>query len=98
YPLVTGVQTCALPISFDRLPVRANQISPAMGDLIRANREAVERFARLSELRMVPKEGFDTKSGALRSTALFDVRVVYSEAVDSESGRATCRESAKRRR
>src|SRR5947208_5090294 len=62
--------------------------SPAMGDLIRANREAVERFARLSELRMVPKEGFDTKSGALRSTALFDVRVVYSEAVDSGAERA----------
>jgi valyl-tRNA synthetase len=57
--------------------------SGAMGDLIRANREAVERFAGLSELRMVPKERFDAKSGALRSTAMFDVRVVYSETVDS---------------
>jgi len=55
--------------------------SRAMEDLIRANREAVERFAHLSELRMVPKERFDTKSGALRSTAMFDVRVVYAEVV-----------------
>ena len=32
---------------------------------------------------MVPKERFDTKSGGLRSTAMFDVRVVYAEAVDA---------------
>ena len=57
--------------------------SRAMEDLIRASREAVERFALLSELRMVPKERFDTKSGGLRSTAMFDVRVVYAEAVDA---------------
>ena len=50
---------------------------------IQANREAVERFAVLSELRMVPKEKFDATSGAVRSTATFDVHVVYSQTVDA---------------
>ncbi|PYT93151.1 MAG: valine--tRNA ligase [Acidobacteria bacterium] len=54
-----------------------------LGDLIRTNKEAVERFAVLSELRMVLNERFDAKSGAVRSTATFDVRVVYSETVDA---------------
>ena len=54
-----------------------------LGDLIQANRQAVERFAVLSQLRLVSKDKFDTKSGAVRSTATFDVRVVYSETVDA---------------
>ena len=52
------------------------------GRVIQANREALERFAILSELRIVPKEQFDAKNGAVRSTATFDVRVAYSEPVD----------------
>ena len=55
----------------------------SLENAIQANREAVERFAVLSELRMVAKEKFDTTSGAVRSTATFDVRVVYSETVDA---------------
>jgi len=51
--------------------------------LIRANREALERFAVLSELRIVSKDNFDAQSGAMRSTAAFDVRVVYAETVDA---------------
>jgi valyl-tRNA synthetase len=54
-----------------------------LGNLIQTNKEAVERFAVLSELNLVPKERFDAKSGAVRSTATFDVRVVYSETVDA---------------
>ena len=54
-----------------------------LGDLMQTNKEAVERFAVLSELRMVLNERFDAKSGAVRSTATFDVRVVYSETVDA---------------
>ena len=50
---------------------------------MQTNKEAVERFAVLSELRMVLNERFDAKSGAVRSTATFDVRVVYSETVDA---------------
>src|SRR5690242_11292989 len=51
--------------------------------LIQTNREAIQRFAVLSELRTIPREKFDAKAGAVRSTAIFDVRVVYSETVDA---------------
>jgi valyl-tRNA synthetase len=51
--------------------------------IIQANREAVERFAFLSELRVVPKEAFAAKNGAVRSTAAFDIRVTHSDAVDA---------------
>jgi valyl-tRNA synthetase len=52
-------------------------------DLVQANRAAIERFAVLSELRIVPREQFDAKTGAVRSTAAFDVRFTYSETVDA---------------
>src|SRR5467141_739155 len=52
------------------------------GALIRKNRAAIERFAVLSELRIVPRQQFDMKSGAVRSTARFDVRIAYSDTVD----------------
>jgi valyl-tRNA synthetase len=58
------------------------------GRVIQANREALERFAILSELRIVPKEEFDAKNGAVRSTATFDVRVVYSERGDTAAEKA----------
>src|SRR5690349_20258408 len=53
-----------------------------LGELIVANRGAMERFAFLSELRVVPRQQFDAKSGAVRSTSTFDVRIVYSDTVD----------------
>ena len=56
--------------------------------LVQANREAAERFAVLSELRIVAREKFDAKTGAVRSTATFDVRVVYSETVDAGAEKA----------
>ncbi|HVH70013.1 MAG TPA: valine--tRNA ligase, partial [Candidatus Dormibacteraeota bacterium] len=62
--------------------------SRAMSDLIQANRDAVERFAVLSELRIIPKNQFDGKSGAVRSTASFDARIAYSEAIDAGAERA----------
>jgi valyl-tRNA synthetase len=52
-------------------------------DLVQANHAAIERFAVLSELRIVPREQFDAKTGAVRSTAAFDVRFTYSETVDA---------------
>jgi valyl-tRNA synthetase len=56
--------------------------------LIQANREVVERFAALSELRLIPKDKFDTKNGAVRSAAHFDARVVYSETLDAGAEKA----------
>jgi valyl-tRNA synthetase len=58
------------------------------GELIQTNRGAIERFAVLSELRIVPRQQFDTKSGAVRSTATFDVRIAYSDTVDVAAERA----------
>jgi len=55
---------------------------PRAGETIRANRGAIERFAVLSELRIVPHQQFEVKSGAVRSTARFDVRIAYSDTVD----------------
>src|SRR5713226_3018168 len=52
------------------------------GELVQANRGAIERFAVLSELRIVPRQQCDAKSGAVRSTATFDVRIAYSDTVD----------------
>jgi valyl-tRNA synthetase len=54
----------------------------ATGSLIQANAGAIARFAFLSELRIVPRPQFDAKSGAVRSTATFDVRIAYSDTVD----------------
>jgi valyl-tRNA synthetase len=58
------------------------------GRVIQANRDALERFAILSELQIVPKEQFNAKNGAVRSTAAFDVRVIYSETVDAGAEKA----------
>src|SRR6267154_945830 len=55
---------------------------PRVGETIRTNRGAIERFAVLSELRIVPRQQFEVKSGAARSTARFDVRIASSDTVD----------------
>ncbi len=52
------------------------------GDLAQANRGAIERFAVLSELRFIPRQQLETKREAVRSTATFDVRIAYSDAVE----------------
>jgi valyl-tRNA synthetase len=50
--------------------------------LVHENRAAIERFAVLSELRIVPRQPSEAKSGAVRSTATFDVRIAYADTVD----------------
>ena len=42
----------------------------------------------LSELQIVPREQFDAKTSAVRSTATFDVRLAYSDAVDATAEKA----------
>jgi valyl-tRNA synthetase len=56
--------------------------------LVQANRGAIERFAVLAELRIVPRHQFDGKNGAVRSTAKFDVRIAYSDTVDASAEKA----------
>ena len=58
------------------------------GALIEANRGAIGRFAFLSELRIVPRQQFEAKSGAVRSTATFDIRIAYSDTVDVSAEKA----------
>jgi valyl-tRNA synthetase len=61
---------------------------PGTRELVRANCGAIERFAVLSELRIVPRQQFDAKNGAVRSTATFDVRIAYSDTVDVAAEKA----------
>jgi valyl-tRNA synthetase len=42
----------------------------------------------LTELRIVPRQQFDGKSGAVRSTAKFDIRIAYSDTVDATAEKA----------
>ncbi len=61
------------------------------GDLAQANRGAIERFAVLSELRFIPRQQLETKREAVRSTATFEVRIAYSDAVDLAGEKARLR-------
>jgi valyl-tRNA synthetase len=53
-----------------------------LGDLVQENFGAIKRLAALSEITFLARKNFDSKSGAVRSTAQFDVRIGYAEAVD----------------
>ncbi|PYT70717.1 MAG: valine--tRNA ligase [Acidobacteria bacterium] len=84
--VVTALRSIRAELRVDAKKKVAAEFSTSdrsIANLIQANREALERLAVLSELRIVPKERFDAQSGALRSTATFDARVTYSETVDA---------------
>jgi valyl-tRNA synthetase len=57
-------------------------------DFVQANRRAIERFAVLSELRSVPRQRSEAKSGAVRSTSTFDLRIAYADTVDMVAEKA----------
>jgi valyl-tRNA synthetase len=67
-----------------------------LGDLVEENLGAIKRFAALSEMRFLARKDFDSKSGAVRSTALFDVRIGYTEAVDVGAERTRVRKEIDR--
>jgi len=84
--VVTALRSIRAELRVDAKKKVAAEFSTSdrsIANLIQANREALERLAVLSELRIVPRERFDAQSGALRSTATFDARVTYSETVDA---------------
>jgi len=54
---------------------------PAVRALVEANRDPVLRLATLSDLRMVTGH-LDAAGGPIRSTAVFDLRIPYGEAID----------------
>jgi valyl-tRNA synthetase len=83
--VVTSLRTIRAELRLDpRKKVEAEFFTSdaGTGGLIQANRGAIERFAFLSELRIVPRQQFDAKSGAVRSTSTFDVQIAYSDTVD----------------
>jgi valyl-tRNA synthetase len=83
--VVTALRTIRADLRLDakkKVTAEFSTNDAALGKLIKSNRGPVERFAVLSELRIVPREQFDSKSGAVRSTATFDVRMSHSETID----------------
>jgi valyl-tRNA synthetase len=89
--VVTALRTIRAELKLDPKKKVAAEFSAgdaSAGELIQTNRGAIERFAFLSELRMVPREQFDAKSGAVRSTSAFDVRITYSDTVDPAAEKA----------
>jgi len=84
--VVTALRTIRAELKLDPKKKMAADFSTSdrrVSELVQANRGAIERFAVLTELRIVPREQFDAKSGALRSTATFDVRIAYSDTLDA---------------
>jgi valyl-tRNA synthetase len=59
-----------------------------IGGLVQENLGTVTRCAVLSELRNVPRQQFDPNTGAVYSTAFFDVHIAYSDAVDATAEKA----------
>src|SRR6266446_209539 len=89
--VVTALRTIRAELKLDpkkKVAAEFSTMDAAARELVQANGTAVERFAVLSELRIVPREQFDTKTGAVRSTATFDVRFAYSETVDAAAEKA----------
>ncbi|OLB38944.1 MAG: valine--tRNA ligase [Acidobacteria bacterium 13_2_20CM_57_17] len=89
--VVTALRNIRAELKLDPKKKVAAEFSTSdagIGALVQANRGAIERFAVLTELRIVPRQQFDGKSGAVRSTAKFDVRVAYSDTADATAERA----------
>jgi valyl-tRNA synthetase len=83
--VVTALRTIRAELKVDAKKKVAADFSTSdagTGDLVQQNRGAIERFAVLSELRTVPRHESEAKSGAVRSTATFDVRIAYADTVD----------------
>jgi valyl-tRNA synthetase len=89
--VVTALRTIRAELKVDpkkKVQAEFSTADAAAGKLIQANLAAIGRFAVLSELRIVPRGQFDSKTGAVRSTALFDVRIAYSDVVDATAEKA----------
>jgi valyl-tRNA synthetase len=89
--VVTALRTIRAELKLDpkkKVAAEFSTMDAMSRDLVEANHTAIERFAVLSELQIVPREQFDAKSGAVRSTAAFDVRFAYSEIVDVAAEKA----------
>jgi len=89
--VVTALRTIRAELKLDPKKKVVAEFSAGEADaggIVQANRGVIERFAALSELRIVPRQHFDAKTGAVRSTAAFDVRIAYSDVVDAATEKA----------
>jgi len=92
--VVTVLRTIRAELKLDpkkRVQAEFSKGDPAVGGLIQDNLGVIARFAVLSELRIVPRQQFDAKTGAVRSTAQFDLRIAYSDVVDSATEKVRLR-------
>jgi len=83
--VVTALRTIRAELKLD--PKKKVQADFSTGDaatsnLVETNLRAITRFAVLSELRIAPRQTFQAGTEAQRSTALYDVRIAYSDTVD----------------
>jgi valyl-tRNA synthetase len=95
--VVTALRTIRAELKLDpkkKVVAEFSSGEAPAGDLVQANRGPIERFAALTELRIVPRQLFDGKTGAVRSTAAFDVRIAYSDVVDAATEKARLKKEA----
>jgi valyl-tRNA synthetase len=64
-----------------RVPAELSISNPAARNLVQVNLDPVIRLATLSELRL-SGDKLSADGGAIRSTALFDLKIAYGDAVD----------------
>jgi len=89
--VVTALRAIRAELKLDpkkKVQAEFSTADAAASELIRANLGATARLAALSELRIVPRQQFEAKTGAVRSTARFDVRIAYSDVVDATAEKA----------
>jgi valyl-tRNA synthetase len=89
--VVTALRTIRAELKVDAKKKVAADFSTSdagTSKLVQENRGAIERFAVLSELRIVPRQQWEATTGAVRSTATFDVRIAYADTVDMAAEKA----------
>jgi valyl-tRNA synthetase len=85
--IITAARNLRAEMKVDpKRKVAAEFFSPgaAVRALADANRDSIARLATLSELRIAATK-LEAADGALRSTAQFDLRIAYGEAIDAKA-------------
>jgi valyl-tRNA synthetase len=89
--VVTALRNIRAELKLDpkkKIAAEFSTVDAAARELMEKNLGAIARFAVLSELRIVSRQHSEAKTGAVRSTAAFDVRVAYSDTVDPTAEKA----------
>jgi valyl-tRNA synthetase len=89
--VVTALRNIRAELKLDpkkKIAAEFSTVDAAAKDMIQKNLSAISRFAVLSELRIVSRQQSEAKTGAVRSTAVFDVRVALSDTVDPAAEKA----------